>query len=677
MFDSTRARRAQRWVLSCLLGAALAVPALATGSSLLAESEDARFSASALGEAGALTSETALPYPKAAPPPSAAGTLAFGASTYTVAQSAGAVQLAVNRVGGTNAKISVVFGTGSGSALAGNDYAAQSDTLRWGRYDGAARTISIAISNAVPFTGSKTFTVALSGASGGASIGTPATATVTINGSGSTTPPPPPPPPPTSGAQPYIQDFSPSSGPAGTVVTVNGSGFTGLSAAWVGSAHDAGVSVVSDSQARITIPADATTGAIALFNASKVSFSATAFTVTTGGATPPPPPADPPPPPPPVDPVPPPPPPAGALSVRVQGRHFIDASGNAIQLRGVNYSGYEFAPIQGWSGNDPSGAQAGQANGPKISALQSWKVNTLRIPLNEASWLGYSCVDADGTTHNPDPAGNYKQSVQQRVAEATAVGIYVILDLHWTAPGNTCPMLQSQMADADHSLAFWTSVATMFKSNPAVMFELFNEPFLNFGFQGDAWQYMMKGTNGSFSSYPATGNSAGWKEIKQPWAIASYQQMIDTVRATGATNVVLVGTMSYAQDFSGWLAHRPTDPLGQMAAVWHPYPTFGKAYGTPEYAQPNGAPAVFNDVANIQAAGIPVIATETGDRNVPGTPAAPLVANITAWADLTGMSLLGWGWNVWGTEDHVLIRDANGTPTDGYGKAFHDWMVAH
>jgi hypothetical protein len=39
------------------------------------------------------------------------------------------------------------------------------------------------------------------------------------------------------------------------------------------------------------------------------------------------------------------------------------------------------------------------------------------------------------------------------------------------------------------------------------------------------------------------------------------------------------------------------------------------AFGSPDYAQPNYAPGVFTDVANIQAAGIPVIATETGDHN--------------------------------------------------------------
>jgi hypothetical protein len=45
-------------------------------------------------------------------------------------------------------------------------------------------------------------------------------------------------------------------------------------------------------------------------------------------------------------------------------------------------------------------------------------------------------------------------------------------------------------------------VATTFKSNPAVLFELFNEPFLNIEFTGDPWQYLMKGTGGSFSASP-------------------------------------------------------------------------------------------------------------------------------------------------------------------------------
>ena len=55
-------------------------------------------------------------------------------------------------------------------------------------------------------------------------------------------------------------------------------------------------------------------------------------------------------------------------------------------------------------------------------------------------------------------------------------GLYVILDLHWTAPGN---QVAGAAADArhDHSPAFWESVASTFKANPAVVFDVFNEPY--------------------------------------------------------------------------------------------------------------------------------------------------------------------------------------------------------
>ncbi|MEY2655159.1 MAG: hypothetical protein RLZZ524_2187 [Pseudomonadota bacterium] len=79
--------------------------------------------------------------------------------------------------------------------------------------------------------------------------------------------------------QPGIMNFSPTSGPVGTVVTVNGSGFTGANLAWVGLAHNGSVRVISDTQVQVTIPPGATSGAIGVFNPKNVAFTATAFTV--------------------------------------------------------------------------------------------------------------------------------------------------------------------------------------------------------------------------------------------------------------------------------------------------------------------------------------------------------------------------------------------------------------
>jgi len=84
-------------------------------------------------------------------------------------------------------------------------------------------------------------------------------------------------------AQPSIGSFTPTSGPAGTVVTITGSGFTGLTAVQIGNVSDAALTVVSDTQVKATVPADAQSGAhgVSVSNPQKVSSSPDSFTVTT------------------------------------------------------------------------------------------------------------------------------------------------------------------------------------------------------------------------------------------------------------------------------------------------------------------------------------------------------------------------------------------------------------
>ena len=104
------------------------------------------------------------------------------------------------------------------------------------------------------------------------------------------------------------------------------------------------------------------------------------------------------------------------------------------------------------------------------------------------------------------------------------------------------------MADADHSPAFWRSVAKTFKDDHAVVFELFNEP------HDISWRCWEHGC--------LTGDG---------WRTAGMQQLLNAVRGTGATNVVLVGGLGWSSDLSAWLRHRPNDPTGQLAATFHTY----------------------------------------------------------------------------------------------------------
>ena len=370
--------------------------------------------------------------------------------------------------------------------------------------------------------------------------------------------------------------------------------------------------------------------------------------------------------------------PSGVLSIAVQGSQLVNGSGAVVQLRGADVSGLEFAAIQGFAPTDPWGGQS-----PNWKALQSWKLNAVRIPLNEASWLGLTTYDwPSGAQRTADPGSNYQKTVIDTVNAAVAAGFYVILDLHLSAPNATVtgitgkvpvtPTEQNQMADADHSPAFWTSVANTFKSNPAVIFDLFNEPHID-GFannidyrSADAWVALRDG--GTATSFRSNSTTIG-----QSYQTAGMQTLLNAVRATGATNVVMSAGISWAQDTSMWATYAPVDPIHQLAASWHAYPQAETGAGAtvPGFGTDN-----YTWAKAILTAGYPLIIGETGDHSTTGS-TAPFMANLLPWLDQNGVSVLGWSWNAWGATDDDLILDANGTPTDGYGKAYQTWAVNH
>ena len=106
------------------------------------------------------------------------------------------------------------------------------------------------------------------------------------------------------------------------------------------------------------------------------------------------------------------------------------------------------------------------------------------------------------------------------------------------------------MPDAQYAPTFWTSVANAFKGNNAVVFDLFNEPYpdaaSNFNNATAAWTCLRDG---------GTCTGIGYQ-------VAGMQSLVNAVRATGATNVIMVGGLDLDQrpDASGWRTSRPTRP---------------------------------------------------------------------------------------------------------------------
>ena len=279
-------------------------------------------------------------------------------------------------------------------------------------------------------------------------------------------------------------------------------------------------------------------------------------------------------------------------------------------------------------------------------------MNVVRLPLNDASWLGYSCTAKDGSTRNADPGGNYRATVKQSVANAITAGLYVILDLHWSAPQRVCPEGQAPMADKDNSIPFWISVANTFKDNPAVMFELFNEPFGQNAYPVPAvdWQILRDG--GTFPTFVHQNTSSGQLETTNlRWDAAGMQALVNAVRSTGAKNVVLAGPMGWCADLSHWLAYKPLDPAAQLAVAWHAYP-WGKDRSKPSWT---GVGDQYQFAAAITAQ-VPMVITETGQSY-------SLAQALFAWADHNpSVSYLVWTWDPWTTWD--LITDATGTPSE-------------
>ena len=109
----------------------------------------------------------------------APGVLAFNPDTLSVDEDAGVASLTVTRTDGSVGAVSVNYSTIAGTADAGVDFNIASGTLDFA--DGeTSKTLNIPIVNDTAIEANETFSVILSNPSGGATLGTASSATVTI-----------------------------------------------------------------------------------------------------------------------------------------------------------------------------------------------------------------------------------------------------------------------------------------------------------------------------------------------------------------------------------------------------------------------------------------------------------------------------------------------------------------
>ena len=202
--------------------------------------------------------------------------------------------------------------------------------------------------------------------------------------------------------------------------------------------------------------------------------------------------------------------------LRVVGNRLRDAAGNEVWLQGVNAGGMESIP------------NTDQIVKSVVVAIDEWKSNCVRLPVNETFWFGTS-------PYQSDAGAAYRAAVDKIVTLAANRGAYVAIDLHrFRAP------------KAEH-VAFWKDSAAHYANHPAVLFDLFNEPH---GISWEVWR------NGGWVGEAGKVDESAFltaeeKKKNQGFESVGMQALLDAVRSSGAKNVVIAGGLFWANDLTG------------------------------------------------------------------------------------------------------------------------------
>ncbi|MEO5714447.1 MAG: glycoside hydrolase family 5 protein [Luteolibacter sp.] len=204
-------------------------------------------------------------------------------------------------------------------------------------------------------------------------------------------------------------------------------------------------------------------------------------------------------------------------AIRVQGNRLVTVDGGKeVWLQGMNVASLE------WS----LGGE--QVQKSIVVGIDEWKGNVIRLPIKDDYWFGKGSSDGGEA---------YRKLVDQAVTLASNRGAYLVLDLH------------CYRAPRKEYLTFWTDAATRYKDHPAVIFDLMNEP------HGTSWEVWRDG--GFIEEKKKEGDEDAFltpeekAHNKNGFESPGMQAMLNTVRATGARNVVLVGGLDYAYQLDG------------------------------------------------------------------------------------------------------------------------------
>ena len=164
----------------------------------------------------------------------------------------------------------------------------------------------------------------------------------------------------------------------------------------------------------------------------------------------------------------------GLPELTTSGNRIVRAdTAQPILLRGVNRSGLEYSE----PGDAGFLAAAGITNEEVREIVEAWGANIIRLPFNQ-DWALHGRRSKSGE--------DYLTGIDQVISWAAALGAYTILDLQWLDADTVYGHVKDQngMAQDNHvaptpnadTIELWRTLAGRYKDEPAVAFDLFNEP---------------------------------------------------------------------------------------------------------------------------------------------------------------------------------------------------------
>jgi len=259
------------------------------------------------------------------------------------------------------------------------------------------------------------------------------------------------------------------------------------------------------------------------------------------------------------------------LPLKVVGTQILNSKNEPVRLRGVNCACLE------WT----SDGEGHIVESVRV-AINDWHVNHIRLPMSQDRWFGKA-------PEQNDQGKVYRALIDEIVKLCASKGVYIMLDLHWSNTGVWGERIGQHSMPDENSAAFWKDLAPIYANRPAVIYDLYNEP------HDVSWDIWLNG--GEITDKPNRRN-----QTPRTFKAVGMQQLLDIVSAAGAKNLVVIGGLDWAYDFSGILDGRQLkDPTGN-----------GLIYANHCYNNKNQAVETW--IANMEKAAkkLPIIISEFG-----------------------------------------------------------------